>query len=137
MTPDERLVQAIESLREEDPNERLAKAISNLRTEDPNVVFDAMHAIIEDLGFGWVLERRDPGPLDCELDTGWCYTHNAWMDEHEWHNAALSAELHPSNPEGWFKAAGIVDEDEEMGTVSEITDSYRRLAQVRRTPEAR
>lgn len=117
------------------PDERLTRAVENLKSEDQDQVFEALRQIADE--FGWELSKRDPGPVYCELDAAWCRTHNEWIDEHNW---AMSPEdlaeaeakvQHPSTPLGWFKAAGIVPEDAEMGT-AQIKDTYRHLALVRR-----
>lgn len=120
------------------PDEQVAHAIEELKTEDQDRVFEALSLICDE--FGWDLQKRDPGPVYCDLDAGWCATHNEWISDHEWTMSpedlkrAEATLLHPSTPLGWFQLAGIVEPDAEMGTISDIKDGYRKLALVRRIP---
>lgn len=118
-------------------DERLAEVIACLKSEDKDLLFKELSKVCDELGFE--LSYRDPGPVYCDFDTGWCKTHEAWIDDHQWRMspedlAIEEAKLtHPATPLGWFKLAGVVPLDAEMGT-TQIKDTYRRLAAVRRVP---
>ena len=107
---------------------RLAQAIAELKGEDQDHVFEALRLVAEE--FGWELSKRDPGPLCifCE-DEGYTDSKGRVPCTHCVADPCKAA--HPSTPQGWFKLAGIIEPDAEIG---EIKDSYRRLALVRRVP---
>jgi hypothetical protein len=125
-------------------DERLAEVIACLKSEDQDLLFEELSKVVNE--FGWELSRRDPGPVDyveefvngagggeptfCELDEGWCHTHNAWIDDHEW-------ELAPDDPlrfKVFNPPTAEIFPFSSPAELSAITDSYRRLAEVRRKP---
>lgn len=114
------------------PDELLAKAIDEIKAEDEDKVFEALRMICE--AFNWDISRRDPGP-ECDLEGGWCATHNAWIDEHDWRNAALMAAPISAWPEEKIRqsTAELRDLNSKLSK-DEIKESYRHLALVRRVP---
>lgn len=84
---------------------------------DEDTTFEVLRAVL-DTQFGWELTKRDPGPIYCDIDTGWCSVHNAWIDDHDW-------KLPPDPKEGWT-------EEQIRASTAEVKNTYRRLAQVRR-----
>ena len=50
----------------------------------------------------------------CDLDAGYCSTHQAWIDEHDW---KLAPEQAQAGLEGFAKLAGIVPESAKFGTI--------------------
>ena len=90
---------------------------------------------IADNGFDW---DPNPGPLDapqglmyhhpapfvvtdeyCDIDAGYCSTHDAWIDDHEW---KLSPEQAQAGLEGFAKLAGIVPESAKLGVLGGFED---------------
>lgn len=79
---------------------QLRAAIDALKSEPRDRVFEALRMICDE--FGWELSYRDPGPdecePDCEIDAGWCHTHETWIDEHAWKSEKLSSQFPFSSP---------------------------------------
>jgi hypothetical protein len=81
--------------------------------------------------FGWELTKRDPGPeLDtvndswpyCDIDTGWCRTHDEWIDEHEW-KLPITSDL--IDPKADWTEAQIEAASEETRRLTEVLTNER------------
>jgi hypothetical protein len=50
----------------------------------------------------------------CDIDAGYCSTHDAWIDDHEW---KMRPEQAQSSLENFAKLAGITPESAKFGTI--------------------